>query len=309
MEGLWSPETREQETGLRALGQALGECLFESFPEHCYLLSEDRRILAANETALRTLRTSWFALAGERFHPMLIRNASQANRMLDECSNSGRSRRTELRFAAANGDRLSLLMRAVALPSGSPQAGRYLLIGFDVSSLGAKLTQSRALAMSDPLTLTYNRRYLERLLRQETARGRRYTQPTGFIMADIDRFKQINDLYGHCVGDDALRYVARLLESALRASDTLVRYGGDEFLAILPQTGIEVSTVVQRIHLRFSDALLATRDAKLPIRISVGASYWSPSEDGRSMEDAIHEADMRLYSSRHAREVQAVSRV
>jgi len=296
-----------QDTGLRAIGQALGECLFDSFPEHCYLLSEDRRILAANDTALRELRTSSFALVGARFHPMLAHDASLAGRMLDECVKNGRSRRGELRFSAADGHRFSVLARAVSLPSDSRQAGGYLLIGFDVSSLEAKLRQSRTLAMYDPLTLVYNRRYLERLLRQETARGRRYAHPTGFIMADVDRFKQINDLYGHCAGDDSLQYVARRLESVLRASDTLIRYGGDEFLAILPQTGAEVATVVQRVYSTFSDALLTTREAEIPIRVSVGASFWSPDEDGRSMQDAIHEADMRLYESRRVRLASAAS--
>ena len=301
--GLRSAGTREQEMGLRAIGQVLGECLFDSFPEHCYLLSEGRRILAANDTAIRELRTSSFSIVGAQFHPMLVHDAPLAGRMLDECSKRGRSRRVELRFAASDGRHLRVLTRAVCLPPG--QAGRYLLVGFNVSGIETRLRQSRALAMLDPLTLVYNRRYLERFLRQETSRGRRYAYPTGFIMADIDHFKQINDLYGHCAGDDSLRYAARRLANALRASDTLVRYGGDEFLAILPQTGAEVDAVVHRIRGDFSDAYLAAGNAKIPIRISIGASVWSPTEDGRRMEDAIHEADKRLYDSRRAGQVRA----
>lgn len=286
--------------GFLGVSHSLGKCLFDTFPEHGYLLAADRRILAVNDTAVRQLRTSSRVLIGEPFHPMILGPASVARRMLTESLRAGHSRRTEVRLAVPGSRAVDLLMCASLLPAEAGCPASYLVIGVDISRVESELRRSQAMAISDPLTQAYNRRFLERLLEHESARGRRYGYPTGFVIADVDGFKRINDLYGHRTGDEALCRVATQLRRALRASDVLVRYGGDEFLAVLPQTGSEVATAAGRIAHSFADACLRVRREDVPIRVTLGASFWSPNGDGRTMQDAIEEADAQLYARRRA---------
>lgn len=107
----------------------------------------------------------------------------------------------------------------------------------------------REQAIRDPLTGLYNRRYLEQVMEKETERARRYGHPLAFLMIDIDRFKEINDRFGHRVGDEVLRAVASLLKGDLRKADIAVRYGGDEFLVVLPEIDGEAEAVARRLKL------------------------------------------------------------
>ena len=92
------------------------------------------------------------------------------------------------------------------------------------------------MAHTDALTGTFNRHYLSGILESEFSRAKRYNHPIGFLMIDVNRFKQINDQYGHNTGDEVLIAIVKQLVNALRESDIVVHYGDDEFLAILPET-------------------------------------------------------------------------
>ena len=101
--------------------------------------------------------------------------------------------------------------------------------------LGAIQAQLRDQATHDALTGLYNRRYLEDTLSQELIRAERAGRTVSLIMADIDHFKAVNDVHGHIAGDDVLREMGTLLRGSARASDTYCRYGGEEFILLLPE--------------------------------------------------------------------------
>lgn len=152
-------------------------------------------------------------------------------------------------------------------------------------------------AIHDPLTGLYNRYYLHHILTQEVKRSRRYHHCIAFLMVDINRFKEINDRYGHLMGDEVLKEVAGVLRSSVRETDIVVRYGGDEFLIVLLETNGESEIVKGRIAEAI--ALIQTKHGRLdfPVTVSIGTSFWDP-KDRRSIEEVLTEADRRMYEDK-----------
>jgi diguanylate cyclase (GGDEF)-like protein len=132
------------------------------------------------------------------------------------------------------------------------------------------------LSTTDALTGSFNRRHGEHLLELEARRARRYKLPLALIVFDIDRFKAINDQFGHPVGDTAIRTVAEATRSALRASDVLVRSGGAEFQIIAPHTSaIDALKIAEKIRMTIADTAIPGCDR---LTISLGAGQLSEQE-------------------------------
>lgn len=152
-------------------------------------------------------------------------------------------------------------------------------------------------ATHDPLTGVFNRRYFHEIIEQETLRGIRYDHPIGLLMIDVNRFKRINDEHGHHVGDDVLQTIARLLQGAVRETDLVVRYGGDEFLVVLTETGDDADTVADRIR----NAVQRNRDlqrlAGARVTVSVGSIAWQP-DAGQPIARVLAEVDVRMYEDK-----------
>ena len=153
------------------------------------------------------------------------------------------------------------------------------------------------LARHDPLTGVYNRYSLDELLEQEVKRSQRYNHPIGFLMVDVNRFKEINDRFGHQLGDRVLQKVATLLTEQVRETDIVARYGGDEFLIILPETNGGIDALLSRIREALTrqnreDALL-----EFPITLAIGSAHWVPGSE-RSLDETLHDADQRMYKDK-----------
>lgn len=155
----------------------------------------------------------------------------------------------------------------------------------------------REQALRDPLTGVYNRRHFNQVIEQEIPRSKRYNHPIGFLMVDIDNFKEINDRHGHQVGDEVLQEVAKLLQSHLRGSDVVVRYGGDEFLLLLVETDGETAMVERRILEEVARRNETNPVFDFSVTLSIGSAHWTP-EDARPMEEVLAEADSRMYEEK-----------
>ena len=152
-------------------------------------------------------------------------------------------------------------------------------------------------ANRDALTGVYNRHYFMQMITRELARAKRYHHSVGFLMIDINRFKEINDLFGHQVGDHVLQEIGTLLLNNVRESDIVVRYGGDEFLIVLPETEEKAENLLHRIDRAVTTWNEQQSLTDFPIRLAIGISYWHP-EEGKSLETVLDQADRQMYADK-----------
>lgn len=157
----------------------------------------------------------------------------------------------------------------------------------------------RKLAITDPLISCFNRRHFFSLAEKELARSVRYKHQLSAIMIDIDHFKQVNDTYGHIVGDQVLVAIARRIEDLLRTTDIFARYGGEEFVILLPESStIQARQTAERLREKAAEPL-RINELEISLSISLGISCRS-GEDDISIDALLDRADQALYAAKQA---------
>ena len=158
----------------------------------------------------------------------------------------------------------------------------------------------RNLAIRDSLTELYNHRHAMDILANEFGRVGRYAAGVSLLMLDLDEFKRVNDEHGHPAGDAVLKEMARVLKETLRTVDSVGRYGGEEFVIILPHTSPEEARATgERIRRKVQGHVFWVGAKPLNVTVSVGvASYPTPTVD--SPESLVREADGALYRAKEA---------
>ncbi|MBI5501873.1 MAG: GGDEF domain-containing protein [Deltaproteobacteria bacterium] len=155
------------------------------------------------------------------------------------------------------------------------------------------------LAITDQHTMAYNRRYLLPRLSDEIESGRRRLRPVSVLLLDLDRFKRVNDRWGHPIGDRVLKLFVDRIWLATRRQDALVRRGGDEFVLVLPGTTFEAAQrAAERIRRTIADEpFQAADDLALHLTVSIGLAEWNGRETAEELEAR---ADVALYRAKHA---------
>ena len=168
-----------------------------------------------------------------------------------------------------------------------------------IEEIGRLQVALQELAVRDSLTGLYNRRYLDETLEREVSRARREGIPLSLVMLDIDYFKRVNDTYGHQVGDEVLRTLAATLSADIRAEDVACRYGGEEFLILLPN--MPLPNAMQRAEAWRSAVerlSIAHGNFRLTFTISLGVSAYP--DHGKTPDELTRCADQALYKAKHA---------
>ena len=164
----------------------------------------------------------------------------------------------------------------------------------------------KLLGLTDALTGIHNRRYFMQRLEEEVGRGLRQQLPVSCLFIDIDHFKAFNDLYGHSVGDEVLRYVADIIKSQMRMSDVLARYGGEEFSVLLTNTDTHLAQeIAERIRSSIADAVLTVKSLPddLHVTVSIGCTTMFNTDINNTTvlgETLLNAADHALYASKGA---------
>lgn len=165
-----------------------------------------------------------------------------------------------------------------------------------IHNLEAKLEQMSELVREDQLTGSLNRRGLEDVFERELARAERRASPLCIAMLDLDDFKKINDNYGHTAGDEALIHLVRVIKETLRTMDIIARFGGEEFLIVLPDTPLEEAVqTITRLQRELTKQIFMHNHTRLLMTFSAGVALRKEQEDQQSM---ITRADAALYEAK-----------
>jgi diguanylate cyclase (GGDEF)-like protein len=199
----------------------------------------------------------------------------------------------EMEFAGALADQAALALAAVERRQLEDERAH----------VRSELMRTRELALQDELTGLANRRALEQMLASEVTRALRHGRPLSILMVDVDRFKTINDTYGHRAGDEVLRELARILADKLRSIDRAARYGGEELLVMMPDTPVEEARqVAERIRsaVEAHTFVVDPEDDEPPIELHLTASVGLAGlpENAETLEGLVEVADRALYEAK-----------
>jgi len=272
--------------------EALG--LLQALPQGLAVLDEDGRMAFANEACARLFAwPSGRELVGISWRELVLAaDAESLKREGFARARAGESWRGEV--VARRKDKVRVPLAFWLLPLGG---GRIAIVFDDVSTTRALEEQLGALAHRDPLTGLPNRRLFQDRLEIALAQAHRYRHRVALIFVDLDRFKQVNDGFGHAAGDQLLREVAERLGAAVREGDTVARQGGDEFTLLLP--GIHYAEDLAAISHKLIEALrrpFPLEGREVRVTASGGISLYP--EDGEDGEALLKSADAAMYRAK-----------
>jgi diguanylate cyclase (GGDEF)-like protein len=174
----------------------------------------------------------------------------------------------------------------------------------DVTDYNILLKKTIELSIRDSLTNTYNRRHLEEMLEKQFSHAQRYKIPYSLMMIDLNLLKRINDEFGHTVGDKVLIQTVDILQKEVRTADSISRYGGDEFVVLMPQTSLKGAlTAANRILLHCLSSPVSTLAGTIFLSLSLGIATWDPEQPAIkdiTYDDLLKQADEAMYFAKES---------
>jgi two-component system cell cycle response regulator len=290
----------EERTRDLAEARAFAESLVELMPQPVWFKDAERRYRMTN----RAFR-EFFAIAPDQWHGLTAAEALGARMPVheeagDQALLNGSQGRIELeaQLVDAQDQQRTLLVTKGAFTRDQTPHG-IIGIATDISERKALEKELHRLAVTDPLTGAANRRRFMASGHIEIERAARYQTPLAVVMMDIDHFKAVNDSHGHAIGDEVLKKVADATQGCLREIDLLGRLGGEEFAALLPETGLDAAiAVAERLRRAVAAIIIPLKDAALSVTASFGVA--ERGADELLFDTFLGRADAALYKAKQA---------
>ena len=297
-EGLW---------GIR-FSSSFYEKLLDSMHDGVYFVNRERKITFWNEGAERLAGYTAGEVLGKQCFANLLGHVDESGKPLcagrcplSEVMLDGRARQVDIYLRHKDGYRVPVSVRALPMRNSAGSIVGAVEV-FSNSTMKKRAEQRVSelehLAFRESLTGLPNRRFLELKVEQGLEERRRFGRLYGLLMFDVDRFKQVNDIHGHEVGDALLKAVAATLVQGLRPVDTVGRWGGEEFLVLMPDLdAIELGDLAERCRALIGQSSVAAGTARVSVTASIGATVLNHSD---SAESAIRRADALMYESKRS---------
>jgi diguanylate cyclase (GGDEF)-like protein/PAS domain S-box-containing protein len=288
------------------MNDAFYKHLLDEIYDGVYFVDRHRRILYWNRGAERLSGYSADEVVGHFCNDDLLRHIDECGRQLCKglcplaaTMGDGQPRQAEVIMHHKNGHRVPVLVRVSPIRDEHDAIIGAIEVFSDNSHQRAALEEIerlRELALLDPLTGVGNRRFIESTTHSRLEELRRYGWPFGVILADIDHFKAVNDTYGHLVGDEVLKMVARTLMHNVRAFDAVGRWGGEEFAIVAQNVSAGMLHVLaERLRILVEQSALSIHTDSVRVTISLGAAIARSDDTPLSLFDR---ADHMLYQSK-----------
>ena len=283
--------------------------LLDSLYDGVYFVDTERRITYWNHGAERLTGFSAAEAVGTHCHDNLLAHVDAQGCQL--CMNGcplltaiheDRSLESSVYLRHKQGHRIPVSVRVVPIHDTQEKVIGAVEVFSDSSrgiSAERRVSELESIAFRDPLTMLPNRRYIALRVQQSLEETREFKRRFALLLFDIDRFKRVNDTWGHAAGDALLRTVAGTLTHSLRDNDLVGRWGGDEFLAILADvTPASMKKLAERCRQLIAQCAVPLHSSRIQTTVSIGATMLKRTDDA---EKAIERADRLMYQSKTTR--------
>ncbi|WP_319485937.1 sensor domain-containing diguanylate cyclase [uncultured Cohaesibacter sp.] len=291
---------------LENLDQSFYETVLDALNDGVYFVNRKRRVLYWNKGAERLSGFSAKEVLGKSCADQTLNHVDDQGRCLcvkgcplASCMRDGISREVNVYMHHKEGHRIPVSIRSFPIRDKAGKITGSVEVFKDNSQHLSMVTEFETLqqeVLTDPLSGVGNRRFADLSLERLQSRFEEEQGQYGVILADIDNFKNINDTWGHPVGDRVIKAIARTLASILRPTDIVCRLGGDEFLILLPNASVAgVEIVGNRLDMLIKESWINLGDELLSFSCSIGAAH---SSTCRTTVIAVDQADKQLYMSK-----------
>ena len=282
--------------------------LLDNMFDGVYFVDTKRRITFWNKGAERITGYQAEEVVGRSCANNILRHVTDAGKQLcvsgcplEGTIKDGLPREAEVYLHHKNGQRIPVLVKSAPIHDEHGNIiGAVEIFSENFKSVYAneKLRELEEEVFKDPLTGIGNRMFATMHLENLISNMERHGVPFGLLFVDIDHFKNINDTYGHNVGDDILRMTAKTLANGLRPADQPCRWGGEEFLLMLPNVSREtLAAIAERLRILVERSWLDHEGKNISVTISLGGTISAPGDD---VESVVQRADQQLYHSKQS---------